>query len=98
MAAAAFLSASVGAEVGRLDIASSAFLSAAAETAGGGSTFSLPAVPEFCADGDCIKANTITEAVARESNFCRNSLIVSSSQDYFEAGQSVLLYPGTNPK
>jgi hypothetical protein len=58
----------------------------------------LPTVPEFCADVDCVKAKTITEAVARYNNFCRSLLIVSSSQDYFEAGQLVLVYPGSYPK
>jgi hypothetical protein len=65
IAAAAFLCASsVGGEIGGFDIASDAFLSAAAEAAGGGSTFSLPTVPEFCADVDCVKAKTIADDFA----------------------------------
>jgi hypothetical protein len=78
IAASAFLSASVEPEVGWVDIASAAFLSAAAETAG--TSFPLPAVPEFCADGDWIKANTVTEAAATNKNFLRSTLIVSSSK------------------
>ena len=78
--AAAFLSASVGAEVVWFDIPSAAFLSAVAETAAGGRFFPVPAVPEFCADGDWIKANTVTEATATNKDFLRSALIVSSSK------------------
>jgi hypothetical protein len=96
IAAAAFLSASVGAEADWFDIASDAFLSAAAETAGAETSFPVPAVLEFCADGDWIKTNTVTEAAATHKNFLRSSLIVSPSKDYSKAGQSV--YPGSYPK
>jgi hypothetical protein len=78
IAASAFLSASVEPEVGWFDIASAAFLSAAADAAGVGTLFPLPAVPEFCAEGDCIKANTAIEAAAMHKKFVRRLLIVSS--------------------
>lgn len=84
IAAAAFLSASVGAEVGWFDIASAAFLSAAAETAGAETSFPVPVVPDFCADGDWIKANTVTEAAAA-NKILRSTLIVSSCKRLLES-------------
>ena len=95
--AAAFLSASVGAEVGWFDIASAAFLSAAAETAGGGRFFPVPAVPEFCADGDWIRANTVTKAAVTNKNLLRSTLIMTSSKRLVERGESRIppeVWPG----
>jgi hypothetical protein len=39
-----------------------------------------PAVPEFCAEGDWIRANTVTEAAATNKNFLRSTIILSSSK------------------
>jgi hypothetical protein len=63
------------------DIPSAAFLSAVAETAAGGRFLPVPpAVPEFCADGDWIRASTVTDAATTNKNFLRSTLIVSSSK------------------
>jgi hypothetical protein len=75
IAAAAFLSASVGAELGWFNIASAAFLSAAAADAE--TSFPMPTAPEFCADGDWINANTVTEAAATNKSFLRSMLIIA---------------------
>jgi hypothetical protein len=97
IAAAAFLSASVEPEVGWFDIASAAFLSEAAETAGGGRFFPVPAVPEFCADGDWVRANTVIEAAATNKNLLRSTLIMTSSKRLVERGESRIIpevWPG----
>jgi len=98
--AAAFLFASVGAEVGWFDIASAAFLSAAAETAGGEGFFpvpAVPAVPEFCADGNWIRANPVTKAAVTNKNPLRSTLIITSSKRLVERGESRIppeVWPG----
>jgi hypothetical protein len=48
----------------------------------------VPAVPEFCANGDWIRANTVAETAATHKNFLRRFLIVSSSKKLVVSGES----------
>jgi hypothetical protein len=91
IAAAAFLSASVEPGAGWFDIASSAFLSAAAEAAAAGRFFPVSAVPEFCADGDWIRANAVTEAAATNKNLLRSTLIMASRKRLLDTEESRII-------